>query len=107
MLWNYKMSCGDGNRFVCGIKRMAKHATFAPDKPTNPGLHTENEKRLSELMRLREQQDKGVFEAPSMMFSASGGAGIAAEADTEYQIPQFTPWTAPSTADYNTLKKTK
>lgn len=95
------MSCGDGNRFVCGIKRMAKHATFAPDKPTNPGLHTENEKRLSELMRLREQQDMGVFEAPSMLLAPVGGAG------TTFDVPQFTPWTAPSTADYNMLKKTK
>ena len=94
------MSCGDGNRFVCGIKRMAKHATFAPDKPTNPGLHTENEKRLSELMRLREQQDMGVFEAPSMLLTPVGGAG------TTFDVPQFTPWTAPSTADYNMLKKT-
>ncbi len=95
------MSCGDGNRFVCGIKRMAKHTSFAPDKPTNAGLHTENEKRLSELMRLREQQDMGVFEAPSMLLAPSGGVGTA------FDIPQFTPWTAPSTADYNTLKKTK
>jgi len=93
------MSCGDGNRFVCGIKRMAKHAAFAPDKPTNTGLHTENEKRLSELLRLREQQDKGVFEAPTMIVETgaiSGGVGT----------PQFTPWTAPSASDYNTLKKT-
>jgi hypothetical protein len=96
------MSCGDGNRFVCGIKRMAKHATFAPDKPTNAGLHTENEKRLSELLRLREQQDKGVFEAPSMMLESTSSAG----AGTGFGVPQFTPWTAPSAADYNSLKKT-
>ena len=95
------MSCGDGNRFVCGIKRMAKHISFAPDKPTNDGLHTENEKRLSELMRLREQQDKGVFEAPSMFLAPSGGTGTA------FDVPQFTPWISPSVADYNTLKKTK
>jgi hypothetical protein len=101
------MSCGDGNRFVCGIKRMRKHTTFVPDKPTNPGLHTENEKRLSELMRLREQQDKGVFEAPSMMLEVSGGAGAIAEYDTPATtVPQFTPWTAPSAALYNSLKKT-
>lgn len=93
------MSCGDGNRFVCGIKRMAKHASFAPDKPTNAGLHTENEKRLNELMRLREQQDKGLFEAPSMLLSPSGGT------ETAIDVPQFTPWSAPITSNYNTFKK--
>jgi hypothetical protein len=106
MLSEYKMSCGDGNRFVCGIKRMAKHATFAPDKPTNTGLHTENEKRLSELLRLREQQDKGVFEAPTTMLEtdnmSSEGGGVGAT----FAAPQFTPWTAPSAADYNAFKKT-
>jgi hypothetical protein len=105
MLCEYKMSCGDGNRFVCGIKRMAKHAVFAPDKPTNAGLHTENEKRLSELLRLREQQDKGVFEAPNTMLDTGMGVG-AGGAGATFEVPQFTPWTAPSAADYNTLKKT-
>lgn len=49
------MSCG--NRFSCGVKRF-QQASFAPNRPTNPELHRENESRLSELLRLREDQDK-------------------------------------------------
>jgi len=52
------MSCG-GNRFSCGIKRLQK-PNFAPDRPSNIELHNENESRLSELMRLREEQDKAL-----------------------------------------------
>jgi hypothetical protein len=49
------MSCG--NRFSCGIKRF-QQPSFAPNRPTNPELHQENESRLSELLRQREEQDK-------------------------------------------------
>ena len=56
------MSCG--NRFSCGIKRF-QQASFAPNKPTNPELHQENESRLSELMRLREEQDKALSFQPA------------------------------------------
>ena len=52
------MSCG-GNRFQCGIGRFNKFV--AADKPSNQQLHNENQKKLSELMQLREQQDKGNF----------------------------------------------
>lgn len=52
------MSCG-GNRFQCGIGRFNKFT--ASDKPSNQQLHNENQKKLSELMQLREQQDKGNF----------------------------------------------
>ncbi len=55
------MSCG-GTKFVCGIRRYEKHRTNLPDKPTNPGLHNENNKRLEELMAQRSLQDKGVFQ---------------------------------------------
>ncbi len=52
------MSCG-GNRFQCGIGRFNKFV--AADKPSNQELHNENQKKLSDLMRLREEQDKGNF----------------------------------------------
>lgn len=58
---NLIMSCG--NRFSCGIKRF-QQASFAPNRPTNPELHQENESRLSELLRLREEQDKRFSYAP-------------------------------------------
>jgi hypothetical protein len=49
------MSCG-GTRFQCGINRFQKHS-FTTDKPSNQELHNENEKRLSELLNIREQQN--------------------------------------------------
>lgn len=53
------MSCG-GNRFACAIRRFQKH-TFEPNRPSNQELHNENESRLSELLRAREQQDQTFF----------------------------------------------
>ncbi len=58
------MSCGGGNRFQCGLKRFQQHS-FTPDKPANQVLHDENQKRLSDLLRLREEQDKGIFHQSS------------------------------------------
>lgn len=56
------MSCsGDGNRFVCGIRRYEKHRMSVADKPSNNALHNENNKRLEQLMAERSLQDKGVF----------------------------------------------
>ena len=55
------MSCG-GNRFSCGIRRFEKHK-FEPNRPSNQELHNENETRLSELLRAREQQDQAFFPA--------------------------------------------
>jgi hypothetical protein len=52
------MSCG-GNTFRCGIGRFNRFNTS--DKPSNQQLHSENESNLSALLRLREEQDKGVF----------------------------------------------
>lgn len=51
------MSCGSGNRFQCGVTRFKKHS-FPPDKPSNQELHNENQKRLSELLKAREDIDK-------------------------------------------------
>ena len=55
------MSCGGGNRFQCGITRFDKHKLTA-DRPVNQQLHDENQKKLSDLLRLREEQDKGNFQ---------------------------------------------
>ena len=53
------MSCG-GTRFACGIRRFEKHK-FEPNRPSNQELHNENENRLSELLRSREEQDMTFF----------------------------------------------
>ena len=55
------MSCGTS--FSCGIHRFDKYKFPQHDKPANKVLHSENEKRLRDLMQLREQQDQGVFQA--------------------------------------------
>ncbi len=52
------MSCG--NRFQCGLTKPTR-TSFRPDKPSNPELHNENQKRLSELLKAREEMDKGMF----------------------------------------------
>lgn len=53
------MSCG-GTKFVCGMRRFDKHFV-ASDRPQNQQLHNETEKQLAEMIRLREQQDQGIF----------------------------------------------
>jgi hypothetical protein len=56
------MSCGGSmlSGFSCGARRFEKYK-FTTDKPSNPVLHTENEKKLNDLLRIREEQDKKVF----------------------------------------------
>ena len=54
------MSCGTA--FSCGIHRFDKYKFAQNDKPANKELHDENQKKLGELLKLREQQDKGVFQ---------------------------------------------
>jgi hypothetical protein len=58
------MSCG--TRFSCGIHRFDKYKFSQNDKPANKALHDENENRLKELLKLREQQDYGVFQPVNM-----------------------------------------
>lgn len=55
------MSCGTS--FSCGIHRFDKYKFPQHDKPANKVLHDENQKRLRDLLQLREQQDQGVFQA--------------------------------------------
>ena len=46
--------------FSCGARRFEKYK-FTADKPSNPILHKENEQKLNDLLRIREEQDKRVF----------------------------------------------
>ena len=54
------MSC-NGNRFVCGMRRFDKHKTVA-ERPVQQELHNTNEKKLQELIQLRNLQDQGIFQ---------------------------------------------
>jgi hypothetical protein len=46
--------------FSCGAKRFDKYK-FTADKPSNPVLHNENERKLNDLLRIRDEQDKHIF----------------------------------------------
>jgi hypothetical protein len=53
------MSCG-GNRFECALKRKSRLTTQS-DRPSNLELYNENQKRLNDLMRAREEIDNQFF----------------------------------------------
>lgn len=63
------MSCG-GTKFVCGMRRFDKHS-IANERPQNQQLHNETEKQLADLIRLREQQDQGIFAPISYQVNSS------------------------------------
>ena len=45
---------------VCGARRFDKYKCTS-DKPSNQTLHKENEQKLNDLLRIREEQDNRVF----------------------------------------------
>jgi len=69
------------------MRKFDKHKMATSDRPNNPALHEENKKSLSELMKQREQQDKGVF-VPITTFQP------VFQPSTE---TSYTPWKTPST----------
>ena len=75
--------------FVCGMRKFDKHKMMTPDRPSNNALYQENQKSLSELMRLREQQDKGSY--TPVIAPASVQPSIMTPNTT------YTPWKTPST----------
>lgn len=75
--------------FKCGMRRFDKHNTV-PSKPSNAQLHNENQAKLSELLRLREEQDIGAF--PSVTPSIA-----LVKDDTPIILNDtYTPWKTPS-----------
>ena len=62
------MSCS--NAFVCGMRKYDQHKISA-NTPNNAALHRENEKQLEELLRLRQQQDQGIYSVPTILPSIS------------------------------------
>jgi hypothetical protein len=69
----------------CAIRKFDKHTTA--DRPTNTVLQQEHQKSMSELLRLREEQDKGIFQP----IEVSGTALSIKKENTAY-----TPWKTPS-----------
>lgn len=97
------MSCG--NRFQCGLRKPTRFS-FQPDKPSNPELHNENQKRLSELMKAREEMDRAYtmpLEKPSLQ-SINQTPQTAIQPYSEKPLSQetinknssYTPWKTPS-----------
>lgn len=76
-------------RFVCGMRRFDKHKVNT-DQPSNTALHQENQKSLSELIRLREEQDRGTFQP--IVQAAIPVVNLQQDAAV------YTPWKTPSTS---------
>ena len=82
-----------GNRFQCGMHRFDKHKV-ANDKPTNLSMHNEQQQKLSELLQLREEQDKGIFvPIPSMTIVPT--IPLSSSISHSSTI-MYTPWKTPS-----------
>lgn len=113
------MSCG--NRFQCGLSKPSRFQ-FKPDKPSNPELHNENQKRLNDLLKAREDIDKQFFSSPtksteltniSLQISEKTTSTSIETINTTYepwsQIQpidnNFTPWKVPSTTEYQSKPK--
>ena len=76
--------------FICGMRRFDKHRV-ANDKPTNKELHNEQQQKLSELLRLREEQDKGAFPSVIRNEPIRIAEPVVGPKDNVY-----TPWKTPS-----------
>jgi hypothetical protein len=105
------MSCG--NRFQCGITRFQKHS-FTPDKPSNQELHNENQKRLNDLLKAREEIDKQFFTShPTSTMNTETFQTPTITETTETTLPSYTSvtvenytyWTTPSASNYSSKTK--
>ena len=93
------MSCG--NRFQCGITRFQKHS-FTPDKPSNVELHNENQKRLNDLLKAREDIDKQFLSAtPNKTADMNTVTLLTSQNALKTDTDTYTPWTSDNTADNN------
>ena len=100
------MSCG--NRFQCGLSKPSRFQ-FKPDKPSNQELYNENQKRLNDLLKAREEIDKSFFTSPVQPQKPANITNV------DYHIPDsnlaitdtsnYTPWIIPSALDYKITPK--
>jgi hypothetical protein len=74
--------------FVCGMRKFDKHKMMAADRPSNNALYQENQKSLSDLIKQREQQDKGMY-VPII---------VPIQPPVITTNPSYTPWKTPSTS---------
>jgi hypothetical protein len=76
--------------FVCGMRKFDKHKMMTPERPSNNALYQENQKSLSELMQMREQQDKGSYVPVIVPVTVQPST-------TPVSNVVYTPWKTPST----------
>ncbi len=101
------MSCG--NRFQCGLSKPTRFS-FQPDKPSNPELFNENQKKLSDLLKAREEMDR-VFSQTTPSGDTQNKINgttsppkidtvdIVHAANTE-DSNKYTPWKTPFSQDF-------
>ena len=82
-------------QFVCGMRRFDKHKVNT-DQPSNAALHQENQKNLSELIRLREEQDRGTF--PPIVKEETAIQTVIPTVQPVKDTAVYTPWKTPSTS---------
>ena len=101
------MSCG-GNRFECALRKKSRLST-QPDKPSNLELYNENQKRLSDLIKAREEIDNQYFKPIASQKPAFNSEliqsvdcllqeSITVDDIETTHVPNtiFTPWVVPS-----------
>jgi hypothetical protein len=98
------MSCG--NRFQCALNKSSRFQ-FQSDKPSNPELYNENQKRLNELLKARDEIDKQFLNK-----DINNTKETTQITNIEYKVSEptfsnnllnstnFTPWVTPSTQEY-------
>jgi hypothetical protein len=100
------MSCG-GNRFECALRKKTRLSTQS-DRPSNLELYNENQKRLNDLIRAREEIDNQFFrpissqEPPTRELGPRSVDCLLKESITVDDIEMnsttttYTPWVVPS-----------
>ena len=105
------MSCG--NRFECALRKKSRLSTHS-ERPTNLELHNENQKRLNDLMKAREEIDNYFFKpivsakpVVSQKINTRSIDCLLQESitvdDIEMNNPTtaiFTPWVVPSATNF-------
>lgn len=82
--------------FVCGMRKFDKHKMMTPDRPSNNALYQENQKSLNDLIKQREQQDKGSFTPISHTSQLSLSTTPSITSSTTNNNNVYTPWKTPS-----------
>jgi hypothetical protein len=82
--------------FVCGMRKFDKHKMMTPDRPSNNALYQENQKSLNDLIKQREQQDKGTFTPIPHSTYLSPSITSSTIPSTLSNTVVYTPWKTPS-----------